>query len=110
MNTRGKSGPVRIGKLIGPVLKQAERGQRRPEALGAVSSWSGTVGPKIAKVSRAVRLTDGKLFVEVKAPAWKQELLLKKRNILKKINQRLGKNIVSDMVINVRDFINVQGK
>jgi predicted nucleic acid-binding Zn ribbon protein len=110
MATRGKSGPVRIGELIGPILKQAEKDQHRPEALEAVASWPETVGHKLTRVSRAVSLRHGKLFVEVKAPVWKQELLLQKRNILRKINRRLGKNIVSDLVINVRDFIHVQGK
>lgn len=105
MTSRGKSSPVRIGDLIGPILKQAESDRRRPEALEVVTSWPEMVNAKLARASRAVSLRDGKLFVEVKSPVWKQELLLQRRNIIRKINRRLGKDIVSDMVINVRDYI-----
>jgi len=68
------------------------------------------VSGKLARESRAVSIRNGKLFVEVKSPVWKQELLLQKRNIIRKTNRRLGKDIVSEMVINVRDFIYVAGK
>ncbi len=110
ITSRGRSGPVRIGELIGPILKQAESLPRRPEALEVITSWPEMVSGKLARKSRAVSLRDGKLFVEVKSPAWKQELILQKRNIIRKINRKLGKDILSDMVINVRDFIYVAGK
>ena len=110
MNIRVKSDPIRIGELIGPILKQAESGQHRPEALEVVASWPEIVSAKLARESRAVSIRDGKLFVEVKSPAWKQEILLQRRNIIRKINRRLGKDIVSDMVINVREFIYVAGE
>jgi hypothetical protein len=110
MNAPGKSGPVRIGELIGPILKHAESGRHRPEALEAVASWPEMVSGKLARESRAVSIRNGKLIVEVKSPVWKQELLLQKRNIIRKTNRRLGKDIVSEMVINVRDFIYVEGK
>jgi len=110
MTNRMKSGPVRIGELIGAILEKADKDKHRPESIEAVASWQQIAGPRLARFSRAVSLRDGKLFVEVRSPAWKQELLLQKRKIVKKINSSFGKNIVSDMVINVRDFIYVDGK
>ena len=106
-DTGRKKGPEKIGRLLGEVLNEAagER-ERRPESLAAVAAWPGLAGKRLAAVSRAVELRDGKLFVEVKAPVWKQELLLQKRNLIRKINDRLGNGLASDIVINVREYGN----
>jgi len=108
MKRTGKNGPVRIGKLVGSVLKRAEGKVRRPEALAVVALWPEIVGGNLVRTTRAVKLSHGKLFVEVKSPAWKQELLPQRRNIIRRINKKMGKDVVADMVINVRDFINVE--
>ena len=100
-------GPEKIGRLLEGVLSQATGSrERRPESLAAVAAWPELAGEHLAAVSRATELRDGKLFIEVQAPVWKQELLLQKKNLVRKINRRLGSGLVSDIVINVREFRN----
>ena len=109
MNSRVNSGPERLGHLLGRVLEEAGGAAgHAPEALAVVSAWPGIVGPRLARFSRAVSLTGGKLFVEVTSPSWKQELGLQKRNIVRKINSRMGTKLVADLILNVRDFRNVE--
>jgi predicted nucleic acid-binding Zn ribbon protein len=52
----------------------------------ALSRWETAVGPQIAKHTRAVRVQDKTLFVEVDHPIWKQELQHRKRQILDLLN------------------------
>jgi predicted nucleic acid-binding Zn ribbon protein len=53
----------------------------------ALSRWDTAVGPAIAKHSRAIRVQDGVLLVEVDHPIWKAELHHRKRQILEILNQ-----------------------
>jgi predicted nucleic acid-binding Zn ribbon protein len=105
MSFRSDRNPVRIGKVIESVLREAgEKNPHPPEALAVVSWWPEVVGNKLSRVCRAVSLKDGKLIVEVKSPVWKQELLFQKRSIIRKINLRMGNNIVSEVVFLVKDY------
>ncbi len=53
------------------------------EALGR---WQIAVGEIIAKHSRAIRVQDGVLWVEVDHPVWKSELHYRKQQILDILN------------------------
>lgn len=107
LQIKGKEkGPARLAELIGPVLDKAGgKKPRRPESIAVVAAWPDIVGEKLARVSRAVSLNDGRLMVEVTAPAWKQELLFVKKRLIQEINSRMGASLVGDMVINVREFV-----
>lgn len=61
---------------------------REAEALGR---WEVAVGPIIAKHSRAFRIQEGVLWVEVDHPVWKAELHHRKRQILDLLNGKLQK-------------------
>ena len=73
------------------ILRKA---QARYPALGkrlveaeALSRWDTAVGPAIAKHSRAVRIQDAVIWVEVDNPIWKSELHHRKRQILDILNK-----------------------
>ena len=105
MPNHKNSAPFRIGKVIGSIIREAEgKEAHKPDAMALVAFWPEAAGDKHSKVSRAVSLADGKLFVEVNAPAWKQELLIVKKDLIRKVNARMGKNLVYDIVFNVRDY------
>lgn len=59
-------------------------GQRVVEAE-SLSKWDAAVGPLISKHTRAIRVEDNVLWVEVTHPAWRSELHHRKRQILEKI-------------------------
>lgn len=60
---------------------------RRLEEVEALARWEKAVGPGIAKHSRAIRVQDTVLWVEVDHPIWKSELHHRKRQILSILNQ-----------------------
>ncbi|MBW7998080.1 MAG: DUF721 domain-containing protein [Candidatus Glassbacteria bacterium] len=106
MAGRGKQQPERIDGLIGRVLEEATGGKPPPpESIAAITRWEQAAGKRLAGHSRAVSLRSGKLFVEVRSPVWKQELLLSRRMIISKMNRLLGERLVVDMVFTVRDWI-----
>jgi len=81
----GKDGPVRVGDLLENVLEDAGvRDQIRRQDV--VEAWDGIVGEKIAEVTRALRVDEGVLYVEVRSSAWLMELNLMKPSILERVN------------------------
>lgn len=78
-------------KLI-DIIQQAQSrfpalAKRMNEAY-ALGRWEKAVGPVIARHSRAIRVQDEVLWVEVDHPIWKAELHHRKRQILDILNQR----------------------
>ena len=63
----------------------------------AVLQWERVVGEQIAKVATATRITKGVLFVKVKTSTWRNELTIRKPEIIKKINDTIGEEIVNDI-------------
>jgi predicted nucleic acid-binding Zn ribbon protein len=77
-----------------------------PELRGwrAVSEWPDAVGPQIAKRARAVRYHDGMLWVEVEGSVWLHQLAMLRRDLLRRLNARVGGDEVRDL-----KFINCRG-
>lgn len=85
-----------LGGVLGRVLGRLglERGVR---GWRAVQEWSGVVGPKLASRTHAVSFRDGVLDVEVEGSAWMHELGFLKRDLLRRIHERLGSDEVRDV-------------
>lgn len=65
----------------------------------AILFWPTIVGPRIAKNTSAERVNDGILFVKVKSDVWRNELLFYKMELIEKLNLKLGKKVVLDIIL-----------
>src|SRR2546427_3573193 len=63
----------------------------------AVENWGELVGPRLAGHTRAIGFRQGTLRVEVEGSAWMHELGFLKRDLISRINQRLGSELVRDV-------------
>ena len=82
------------------VLKSAleEAGIEKAVAQNrALLIWDKAVGKKISANTEAINVRHGVLTVQVSSPTWRQELLLKKGNILEKLNNYLEKETIKDI-------------
>jgi predicted nucleic acid-binding Zn ribbon protein len=85
----GKALAALLGELgIGPRLKQYE----------VVERWHELVGEQISRVTVPERMDNGKLFVHVLKATWRNELIFLKAELIAKINQALGQEIVKDII------------
>lgn len=64
----------------------------------ALLLWGGVVGSQIAQVAEARRVFQGRLQVRVKTAAWRQTLLFHREEIRKKLNARLGDEVVTQIL------------
>ena len=65
---------------------------------GAVHRWSQVVGPRIAAHTEAIRVADGKVYVRTTSSAWKTELVFIKAEIIDRLNQSVGKQVIRDII------------
>lgn len=92
--TRGEA--ENIGSIIETMVsrlgikKQLKRAQ-------VVTDWPDIVGDRIASETKADRIRNTILFVSCSTPMWAQELGLLKPTIIKKIRERVGPGIVTDI-------------
>lgn len=64
----------------------------------AMLVWSEVVGPTIANISQPVRIEHGKLYVEIENNTWRHEIFYYKRQIINRLNKKLKRDIVKDIV------------
>lgn len=93
MRTRPRS----IGEVLAEVLHQHGLVDRVKE-FDAVNCWAQVVGERIASHSTAKDVRDGRLIVEVSSSGWRNELFYLKAEIVEKINVRIGKKIIHDIL------------
>ena len=87
---------VHIGDIINSVLKTCRRGC--DEELSQVwSLWKSAVGDVIAKNTKPEAFKGALLLVHVTSPTWIHQLQFLKKDIINKVNQALGKELVQDI-------------
>lgn len=90
MNGRGAndSGPSRFEPVADVLRGYLERTglDESLARLGALDKWAVAVGPRVARVARAVEVRGDKLVVEVLSSAWITELTMMQGLILERLN------------------------
>ncbi|MDP6725973.1 MAG: DUF721 domain-containing protein [Candidatus Marinimicrobia bacterium] len=63
----------------------------------AILIWDDVVGSKIAQNTTPEKAEHGVLTVKATSPAWRQELVFKKKEIINKLNKKLGEPIIREI-------------
>lgn len=71
--------------------------KRKLQEYDAVVYWDIIVGAQIAKVTTATQIKKGVLRIKVKTSTWRNELTIRKKEIIERLNNYLGTEIVNDI-------------
>ncbi len=71
--------------------------QKKLQEYDAIVYWEKVVGDRIAQMTTAIRIKQGILFVHVKTSTWRNELTLRKKEIIDKLNIIIGVDVVKDI-------------
>ena len=63
----------------------------------AVSVWGNVVGDVVSKVTDAISVDKGVLVVKTKSATWRQELYMQKKDIIDKINKKIGSTAIKEI-------------
>ncbi len=61
--------------------------------------WPDVVGGMIASRTKSLRISEGKVFVSFTSSVVKNEILMVKEGLIKALNDRVGDNVVKDIVV-----------
>ncbi|MFC1526306.1 DUF721 domain-containing protein [Candidatus Latescibacterota bacterium] len=93
--------PEAVGDLLEGVL--ADLGLAgKLEGYRAVLAWEEVAGPSLCAHARALRLNRGRLELAVPSGVWRTQLSFSKRQLIERLNLRLGKAVVRDLVFTNR--------
>ena len=85
-----------LKSALNTALKQEnlDRAMRQNKAFVI---WENVVGKAIAKNCTPEEVKHGILIVRALTPVWRNEITIKKKEILEKLNSKLGKKTIKDM-------------
>lgn len=90
--------PTPVTELLAAVFRGTPAEQRLREAA-IWQVWHAAVGEQIARRARPVAIRDGLLTVTVSNAPWMQQLTFLKKKIIDAINERLGEELVRDILL-----------
>ena len=71
--------------------------QGKIEENFAIVHWNQVVGKEISERTEPYKIVRGVLFIKVKDPVWRNELQFFKEEIIKKLNNKIGRNVVKEI-------------
>ena len=63
----------------------------------ALLVWDDVVGAKVSEYTTPEKVEAGTLYIKASNPTWRQELMFKKEEILKKLNKKLGEKTIKEI-------------
>ena len=87
-------------KSLGEVLQELLKGyglETKISRYRVIQLWPEIVGENINNVSKPERVVDSTLYVKVKSTTWRTELSFQKHDILKRIEEVVGKGVITDI-------------
>jgi predicted nucleic acid-binding Zn ribbon protein len=85
-----------LKRILESVLKESKL-TSDVDAYRVFSLWGEIAGPTVALHSRPVRLSGSTLYIEIDDAIWLAQLKYMKRDILRKIDQRIKPGIFKDL-------------
>lgn len=70
---------------------------KKMKQFSVITSWGEIVGEQIARVTQAERIDNGILFVKTATAPWRNELTLRRLEILEKVNAAAGAKVVKEI-------------
>ena len=86
-----------IGGALKKLIKTAglEKGIAQQKAL---EIWPETVGKTVSKNTEPISIEHGILSIKTTTPVWRQELQCQKKQIIEKLNKKLNKTLIKDIL------------
>ena len=89
----------KVGELI-QEFYELHKGPDYVDELKVINSWKKVVGPFIASHTIDLSIRNHVLYVRVDSDALRSELSYSKSLLLKNLNEMVGKEVISEIVLN----------
>ena len=87
-----------VGDIIRKLMKNPKLAEKMDE-LDALDVWKELIGDKLKKFVVSAKMNKGNLHVKLSSSVLRNELSYKKSELKDQINQKLGKEIVKEIIL-----------
>jgi predicted nucleic acid-binding Zn ribbon protein len=89
---------ISLGQALEKMLKRFDLKDKYDENK-TLDNWEELVGKTIGTHTTPQRIKKGKLYIKVDSPSWRNQLLFQKDYIKKRINEKMEKNIIREIIL-----------
>jgi predicted nucleic acid-binding Zn ribbon protein len=93
-----KTNTRQIREILNEFLRENKLDSRFKER-NLVESWEELMGRTISRATKKIYIKDRKLFVVISSSVIRNELYMLKQEIVMKLNERVGENIITELVL-----------
>jgi hypothetical protein len=93
-----RSNVQNIGEVVNDLLKELKIDEKLKE-VSITNAWGEVLGIKVEKATTRLYIKNKVLFVYLKSPVVRNELMMLKSGIIKALNEKAGGNIINDIVM-----------
>lgn len=79
-------------------MLQVYKIKKRYEETGVIAHWPELVGKSVANRTKEIYIYDKKLFLRIESSVIKNELIMMRRQIIDKINEKAQEILIEDVV------------
>ena len=88
----------KLGDIIRKLMKNPKLAEKL-DRLDAIEAWEEIIGAPLCKYITAQKISKGILYVKLKSAVVRNELSYKKSEFISQINKRIGKKLITDIVL-----------
>ncbi len=93
-----RSNVENISELVNQLLKDLHIDHKLKE-VRLMNSWNEVLGNNVARATTKLFIKNRVLFVYLKSPVVRNELMMLKTGIIKSLNEKVGEKIIDDKVL-----------
>lgn len=94
-----RSKPVKIGDLWSGFVSENPHLSSQLREAQVPQAWNAVVGPAMASLTRSVEVKSGILHVAMSSSVARQELFMKREELKRKINEKLGAIVIRSVIL-----------
>ena len=87
-----------IGDIVRKLMSNPKLAKKLDE-LDALNICKEVIGEKLNKYINDIIISNGKLIIKLKSAVLRNELSYQKTNIITKVNNKLGKEIIKEIIL-----------
>ena len=92
-----KSNTEKLSEILRSYIEENNL-RKKLDEVDIISSWEEILGKTVALYTESLKMYNGTLFVRMKSPVVRNELLMMKEEIRKRLNEKSGQEVVQQIV------------
>lgn len=92
-----KSNTEKLGQVLRQYIEENKL-QHKLSEVDIIASWEELMGKTVASYTEELKISNGTLFVKTSSPLLRNELMMMKEEIRKRLNEKAGGELIRQII------------